>query len=567
LSWDASTDTGGSGMRDTNTYRVVITGTLSRDYYTANTTYTPTLDEGVFSWKLYSRDNAGNNSNYTANYTLTIDITAPTVTTVTVFDTEITDADAPGTATFEVTVDFDEAMDTGVAPTLVFNPGVAPTLTLNGGQSGWIDNDIYVAKYDVADASVDIDSVTIDATGAQDLAGNEQEDYTPVHEFEIDTENPTVGIVVSDQAIYDGNVDVDAFTVTATYSEAMDPGTIPTLTFTPDPAKTLTNRSGAWSGGNTVYTWTTDVEDAGMEIDDIDVAVFGGTDVAGNDQVSNTLTDHIDIDTLSPIITSITSTTPDGHYASGSINVTGSFSELVTLSGGTLDVTLDTPGDVVSLAAFGPATSSFATYTISAGDNSCDLDAIGVALSGGASLTDAAGNDAAVSLPGITIANGSDIVVDTTNPVITPIASGKTVECDGAGNVTELNTWLNSHGGANATDNCSWVTWSNDFTTLSDDCGETGSATVTFTATDACGNFSTTEATFTIQDTTNPVINDLVVDDHVLVSADCCETTVNFTANVTDNCCIVPDNVAVTVTLPTGNKDGSMLREVRMSAA
>jgi hypothetical protein len=76
---------------------------------------------------------------------------------------------------------------------------------------------------------------------------------------------------------------------------------------------------------------------------------------------------------------------------------------------------------------------------------------------------------------------------------------------------------------------------------------------VTFTVTDCCGLSSTSQATFTIEDTTIPVINDLVVDDHVLVSADCCETTVNFTANVTDNCCIMPDNVAVTVTLPTDN--------------
>ena len=45
------------------------------------------------------------------------------------------------------------------------------------------------------------------------------------------------------------------------------------------------------------------------------------------------------------------------------------------------------------------------------------------------------------------------------------------------------------------------VTWSNNFTALSDDCGATGSATVIFTATDACGNTSTTTATFTIEDT------------------------------------------------------------------
>ena len=48
------------------------------------------------------------------------------------------------------------------------------------------------------------------------------------------------------------------------------------------------------------------------------------------------------------------------------------------------------------------------------------------------------------------------------------------------------------------------MTWTNDFTALSDDCGNTGSATVTFTASDNCGNTTTTTATFTIEDTTSP---------------------------------------------------------------
>ena len=43
------------------------------------------------------------------------------------------------------------------------------------------------------------------------------------------------------------------------------------------------------------------------------------------------------------------------------------------------------------------------------------------------------------------------------------------------------------------------VTWSHDFDGLSDLCGATGAATVTFTATDDCGNASSTSATFTIE--------------------------------------------------------------------
>ena len=99
-------------------------------------------------------------------------------------------------------------------------------------------------------------------------------------------------------------------------------------------------------------------------------------------------------------------------------------------------------------------------------------------------------------------------VNDTLGPVITQPASNLTVECDGNGNLAQLANWLNTHGGGTALDNCSGVTWSHDFTGLSDDCGATGSASVTFTATDACGNNigSTTTAAFTIVDTQGPLI-------------------------------------------------------------
>ena len=75
------------------------------------------------------------------------------------------------------------------------------------------------------------------------------------------------------------------------------------------------------------------------------------------------------------------------------------------------------------------------------------------------------------------------------------------------GNMDALNAWLDNNGGATASDVCSGVTWSNDFEGLSDDCGATGSATVTFTATDDCGNNSSVSATFTIEDTTAPVFD------------------------------------------------------------
>lgn len=112
--------------------------------------------------------------------------------------------------------------------------------------------------------------------------------------------------------------------------------------------------------------------------------------------------------------------------------------------------------------------------------------------------TDACGN--------ISKTQATITVVDTTAPTLTA-ASNLTVQSDGAGNLAALNTWLAGNGGATGTDIGGLVTWTNNFASVSDGCGTTGSATVTFTATDECGNAVSTTATFTIKDTIAPTIN------------------------------------------------------------
>ncbi|WP_187661336.1 hypothetical protein, partial [Flavobacterium buctense] len=82
-------------------------------------------------------------------------------------------------------------------------------------------------------------------------------------------------------------------------------------------------------------------------------------------------------------------------------------------------------------------------------------------------------------------------------------ASSIVVECDGNGNELALFTWLSNNGGATATDECSPVIWTNNFSEIANDCS--AAVTVVFTATDECGNESFTTASFSINDTQNPV--------------------------------------------------------------
>ena len=97
-------------------------------------------------------------------------------------------------------------------------------------------------------------------------------------------------------------------------------------------------------------------------------------------------------------------------------------------------------------------------------------------------------------------------IQDITAPVITTEAMDIEVVCDGDNNVTELLDWLNSNGGAVATEECSTITWTNDYGQVDPGaCNGSGSITVTFTATDACGNSESTTATLTIVDDVAPI--------------------------------------------------------------
>ncbi len=109
--------------------------------------------------------------------------------------------------------------------------------------------------------------------------------------------------------------------------------------------------------------------------------------------------------------------------------------------------------------------------------------------------------------------DASFIIIDTTVPVIDIEAMDIVLECDGSSNAAELLDWLNSNGGAEASDVCGEVTWSNDYGSFDPGaCNGDESVTVTFTATDDCGLNSTTTATLTINDTTDPVWEKTPVD-------------------------------------------------------
>ena len=89
--------------------------------------------------------------------------------------------------------------------------------------------------------------VRLQVVSFTDVAGNAGTGDTDT--VTIDTVNPSVtDVMVNDLMITDADVGTGTFSVQVTFSEAMDPATTPTLTFTPDVASTLSQSgAGVWS--------------------------------------------------------------------------------------------------------------------------------------------------------------------------------------------------------------------------------------------------------------------------------------------------------------------------------
>ena len=111
----------------------------------------------------------------------------------------------------------------------------------------------------------------------------------------------------------------------------------------------------------------------------------------------------ITLETISPTITNISSTTPDGTYGVGEIiTITITFSESVYVTG-TPQLTLETgSADTIIDYTSGSGTTTLVfTYVVVSGDNSGDLgyESVNALSLNGGSIKDSVGNDAVLMLP------------------------------------------------------------------------------------------------------------------------------------------------------------------------
>jgi hypothetical protein len=200
-----------------------------------------------------------------------------------------------------------------------------------------------VYRYTVQSGDLDADGIetatSIDLNGGSIVdAGNNASSLTfsapDLTGVLVEGVRPTVtSVVASPTMITDANIGGGNFTLTVTFSEAMNTGVTPAISFPTggeNPASTIAFASGAWSGGDMVYTATYDVSDAGVATANIDVRVETAQDVAGNAMLQHNAPDLFSIDTQNPTVVSVTpspTTISDGTVGSSTFTLTIVFSE------------------------------------------------------------------------------------------------------------------------------------------------------------------------------------------------------------------------------------------------
>ena len=305
LSWNASTDTGGSGIRDTSAYRIVVTGPSGRDTYVSDTDYNPTdLDEGTYTWRLYARDNAGNSSSYTADTTLVIDATQPDVT----LDQAAGQADPTNASPVVFTAVFDEPIDEATFTDAdVSVDGTATTGTVTVTEVAPHDDTTFEVSIAVTGNGTVVP--TIPAGGIEDYAGNTNTASTSSdNSVTYDGSKPSVTIEQAAAQVDPANASPALFTVV--FDEPIHDATFTNADVSVGGTATtgLVTVTEVAPNDDTTFEVSVVVTGDGTVVPTIPAG--GVEDPFGNTNNASTSTDNsVTVDTMPPINPTLTCTT------------------------------------------------------------------------------------------------------------------------------------------------------------------------------------------------------------------------------------------------------------------
>ena len=450
--------TSGSGTNTlTFNYTVALGhGSLDLDYISSSalTLNGGTIkDSGNINDAILTLATPGAANSLGANRTIIVDTNSPAVLGVT---SSTPDGSYRAGQSVSIQVNFDENIVVIGTPQLTLDNGAVVNYSSGSGTStltftytigaGQTSNDLDYQSTSalglnggsISDSAGNAASLTLAAPGSTNSLGSNKA-------ISVDTTSAAVTSVNSSTS--DGSYKSgQTISIQVNFSENVTVTGTPTLTLETGGTDAIVNYTSGSGTSTLTFTYTVG---AGHTSTDLDYAsnaaltLAGGTinDSAGNSSnltlptpgTTNSLgaSKAIVIDTTSPTVTSVNSSTPNGTYKTGDvISIQINFSENVTVTG-TPQLTLETGGtDAVINYASGTGTSLLTfTYTVIAGNTSSDLDYVNtnsLALNGG-TISDAAGNASTLTLAAPAAANSlganKAIIIDATSPTVTSVNS------------------------------------------------------------------------------------------------------------------------------------------------
>ena len=367
-----------------------------------------------------------------------VDTTPPTVTNVTA-------STANGTYkagdTVSVQVTFSEAVLVTGSPRILLETGSTDEYATYASGSGGTTL-VFTYTVQAGDTTSDLDYTSTSALGVnggtiRDTAANNATltlaspgatgSLGANKAIVVDTTGPTVTNVTASTT--NGTYKTGgSVSIQVTFSEAVSVTGVPQLTLETGSTDEVVNYVSGSGGTTLTFSYTVKAGDNSSDLDYVSASSLGlnsGTikDTVGNNATltlpspgaSGSLSANKDIvvDTAAPYVVSVTASTPDGTYKSGSIIlVQVVFSESVTVVG-TPRLTLSTGSPVttrVNYTSGSPSSTLLFTYTVGSSNATADLDYASVGSltlgdggdeGGGTanSIKDAVGNAAILTLP------------------------------------------------------------------------------------------------------------------------------------------------------------------------
>jgi hypothetical protein len=254
------------------------------------------LDHVVFS-VAGAQDPDGNAQNPGLSEVIAIN-TVNAQGTLAISDDLINDADL-GTNQLVVNINYDVMMDVSVNPTISFGEGNS-SLVFNSGY--WNTDMNYIANFDVVDQNIELSDLTVEAEGAMDTNGVEQDPTSVLNAIDIDTQAPTVAADFSAVMINDLQAG-SSLVVSAMYDEQMNTAIAPSLTFpieNPADAGLIWNEAASMWIDDMTFSFVFDIIDLNVEVAEIDFLIAGAQDANGNGQDAAGYGDAVSVDTQNP---------------------------------------------------------------------------------------------------------------------------------------------------------------------------------------------------------------------------------------------------------------------------